>query len=272
MKQENTMKKYKKIIFWKAMVIGVAIVSVSVLVFVLVRTHIMVKRLETQITTLILENSSLREELGRRNRWIEQRIDDVLRLNKEISREKARRILQEIWKRANEYQLTPDLIWAVIRTESCFDPRAVSDKGALGLMQVMPEYHPLPEGWDPFDIDINIAWGCAVLANYVRKMDDYQWALRAYYAGEKGAQWKEAEEYLVMIQKALAQTRGKSVALLYEGRNKNLIWNDEKNLIVILADSISNGGNAIPQRIEDRIRPFVAYTKQRGLGKLIGKK
>ena len=257
-------KGNKKILAWKAMVIVVAIVSVSVLVFVLVRTHIMVKRLETQITTLILENSSLREELGRRNRWIEQRIDDVLRLNKEISREKARRILQEIWKRANEYQLTPDLIWAVIRTESCFDPRAVSDKGALGLMQVMPQYHPLPEGWDPFDIDINIAWGCAVLANYVRKMDDYQWALRAYYAGEKGAQWQEAEEYLVKIQKTLAQTRGKSLALLYERRNQDLIRKDEKDRLVTLHGSISKGGNAMPQRIEDRIRPSLAYTNRNG--------
>jgi hypothetical protein len=264
MKHEHTMKKYKKIIVWKAIVIGVVIVSVSVLVFVLVRTHLMVTRLEAQITTLISENSSLRKELGRRNRWIEQRIEEVLRLNKEISREKARRILQEIWKRANEYQLTPDLIWAVIRTESCFDPRAVSDKGALGLMQVMPEYHPLPEGWNPFNIEINIAWGCAVLANYVRKMDDYQWALRAYYAGEEGAQCKEAEEYLVKIQKALVQIQEKSVALLYEGRNQDLIRKDEKDRIVTLHGSISKGGNARPQRIEDRIRSSIAYTKRKG--------
>ena len=217
-------KGNKKILFWKAMVIGIVIVSVSVLVLVLVRTHLTVTRLETKISTLLLENSSLREELGRRNYWIEQRLDEVTEQNEEISIEKARHILQEVWKRANEYKLSPDLILAVIRTESCFNPHAVSDKGALGLMQVMPQYHPLPEGWDPFNIATNIAWGCAVLANYMRKMNDYQWAVRAYYAGEGGAQWQEAKEYLDKIQKALAQTQKKSREPVYVTQNQDLLW------------------------------------------------
>jgi soluble lytic murein transglycosylase-like protein len=72
-------------------------------------------------------------------------------------------------------------------------------------MQVMPRYHPLPAGWDPFNIETNIAWGCAVLADYQKAMGDISLAVRAYYAGEKGAQWKDAEEYLAKVMVTLDQ-------------------------------------------------------------------
>ena len=205
---------------WKAIVIGVVMISAIAILSVLLRTHLTVTRLEATIATLKWENSSLKEELGHRDHWIEQRMEEVTRLNKKISRMKARRILREIWKRAKEYTLSPDLIMAVIRIESSFDPQAVSDKGALGLMQVMPQYHPLPEGWDPFSIETNIAWGCAVLANYMRKTDDHRWAVRAYYAGEGGAQWEDAKEYLRKIERAFAQIQRNSGEPLYVRKNQ----------------------------------------------------
>ncbi|MFI4988584.1 MAG: lytic transglycosylase domain-containing protein [Alphaproteobacteria bacterium] len=85
------------------------------------------------------------------------------------------------------------LVLSVIRQESAFDPRAVSQAGALGLMQVMPgtarrtagglglHYTPTLLTQDP---DYNIRLGCAVLA---KLLDDfggnYVLALAAYNAG-----------------------------------------------------------------------------------------
>ena len=44
-----------------------------------------------------------------------------------------------VWKPAGGYKLDPSLIHAVIRAESGFDPAARSSRGALGLMQVLPD-------------------------------------------------------------------------------------------------------------------------------------
>ncbi len=43
-----------------------------------------------------------------------------------------------IYSAARRYELNPELIAAVVRAESAFDPRAVSTKGAVGLLQLMP--------------------------------------------------------------------------------------------------------------------------------------
>jgi soluble lytic murein transglycosylase-like protein len=179
---------------WKVLIIAI-LLGVGLLL-VSIRSYIVVRGLEAQAASLAYENGQLKEELGYRDQWVEEKLGVVRQLNKEISVEDGQRILKEIWKEAHEYSLSPDLVLAMVCIESAFDSKAVSTKGALGLMQVMPRYHPLPAGWDPFNIETNIAWGCTVLANYERKMGDINGAIRAYYAGEKGAQWKEAEEYL----------------------------------------------------------------------------
>ena len=71
------------------------------------------------------------------------------------------------------YGLSGELIWRVIRAESAGDPRAVSSKGAMGLMQLMPATwrelrRRLRLGVDPFDPHDNILAGAA----YLRQMLD----------------------------------------------------------------------------------------------------
>lgn len=62
----------------------------------------------------------------------------ILRLSDEISTADARKLAKLIGEECENYELDPFLILAMIQVESRFDPIAVSNKGAIGLMQVMP--------------------------------------------------------------------------------------------------------------------------------------
>ena len=52
---------------------------------------------------------------------------------------KAKRYKEDVLKRANRFNLSPSLIYAVIHTESCFNPMARSYIPAFGLMQIVPQ-------------------------------------------------------------------------------------------------------------------------------------
>lgn len=77
------------------------------------------------------------------------------------------------------------LVNAVIKTESGFNPLAVSDKGAMGLMQLMPVVMKTFGVTDPFNIHENISGGVSYLKTLLEKYNwDYKKALAAYNAGE----------------------------------------------------------------------------------------
>ena len=59
----------------------------------------------------------------------------------------------------SHYHVPPDFIAALIDVESRWNPHAVSDKGALGLMQLMPETARRFGAFHPFDVEENIAAG-----------------------------------------------------------------------------------------------------------------
>ena len=93
---------------------------------------------------------------------------------------------REIAEASARYAVPERLIWAVIRVESGFDHRAVSRKGARGLMQLMPETAAMLGVRDPFDPRQNIHAGTAHLrAMMERFRHDVRLAVAAYNAGEK---------------------------------------------------------------------------------------
>ena len=86
---------------------------------------------------------------------------------------------------AAQYGLDPALLRAVIKVESNFNSEAVSSKGAVGLMQLMPLTAAALHVLDPFDPKDNIHAGAALLRRLLNRFDgDLSLALAAYHVGE----------------------------------------------------------------------------------------
>jgi soluble lytic murein transglycosylase-like protein len=80
--------------------------------------------------------------------------------------------------------LSSSLLKALIHVESYFNPRAVSKKGAMGLMQIMPENLSLLNIEDPFDPWENVMGGAAYLRAMLERFSgQLPLALAAYNAG-----------------------------------------------------------------------------------------
>jgi len=108
---------------------------------------------------------------------------------------------------AQEFQLDPNLIKSIIATESAFNPKAVSRKGARGLMQLMPATAARHGVQDPFDPVQNIRGGMKHMRLMLDMFDnDLSLSLAAYNAGEnlvqrvgRIPQIKETHDYVKTI-------------------------------------------------------------------------
>jgi soluble lytic murein transglycosylase-like protein len=87
------------------------------------------------------------------------------------------------------YRLDPDLVNSVIRAESGFNVRAVSPKGAQGLMQLMPQTASQLGVRNAFDPQANVEGGTRYLRELLERYDfDLIKALAAYNAGPERVQ------------------------------------------------------------------------------------
>lgn len=93
--------------------------------------------------------------------------------------------MDDIFNRASEkYQVPVNLLKAVAKTESNFDPNAVSHCGAVGVMQLMPSTAAGLGVTDPKDPEQNIMGGAKYLSQMLDRYDgDIKLCLAAYNAG-----------------------------------------------------------------------------------------
>lgn len=112
---------------------------------------------------------------------------------------------------ARRHGLDAALVRAVIAVESCGNPRAVSKKGAIGLMQLMPKTAMDYGCTDPRDPEANLDAGCRHLARLMGKLGDLELAIAAYNAGEGAVEraggipkYRETQAYVKDVVRRLA--------------------------------------------------------------------
>lgn len=133
---------------------------------------------------------------------------------------------------AEQYNIPPHVVYAVIKTESDFDSAAVSKKGAVGLMQFMPStfswitdemlFEHLADGMR-YDPETSVRYGAWLLSHLYKRYGNWQVALAAYNAGIgnvdkwlddpqyadgagglKSIPFKETRNYVKKVTKAMA--------------------------------------------------------------------
>jgi soluble lytic murein transglycosylase-like protein len=102
------------------------------------------------------------------------------------------------------FNINSNLIFAIIHTESNFNPLAVSNKGAQGLMQIMPETFQELKGENPFDSSDNIRCGVKYFYRLLSSYKNIRLALAAYNAGPGSVKnvipnFKETKSYVKKV-------------------------------------------------------------------------
>jgi soluble lytic murein transglycosylase-like protein len=148
----------------------------------------------------VLNNSSL----------IDSQVSKIKQPAPVMSDSKSHNIENVINEASEKYKVNPDLIRSVIRAESNFDPDATSSKGAMGLMQLMPETAKDLGVKKPYDISENVMGGTnylkTLLERYEGKTD---LALAAYNWGMGNLERnpdklpRETRDYIAKINKFL---------------------------------------------------------------------
>lgn len=114
---------------------------------------------------------------------------------------------ESIREHASKNGLSPDLVRAVIQVESAFNPNAVSAKGAMGLMQLMPATATEYGVRDPFHPEQNIGAGTAYLKRLLGRYNNkIELALAAYNAGPGNVEkygdvppFRETQDYVKRV-------------------------------------------------------------------------
>jgi hypothetical protein len=157
------------------------------------RTHSVTQEAEAwgnKTVALKTETEGLKTEISNLRQYLaSSSSEDVIYLKTtilkpDIDPELARLIARNVHRYAQLYGRDSNLVLAMIAVESRFNPNAISPMGAVGLMQVMPQWKKvLGVTGDLADPETSIKYGLQILGFYSEMYKDLEMALTAYNRG-----------------------------------------------------------------------------------------
>jgi soluble lytic murein transglycosylase-like protein len=142
---------------------------------------------------------------------------------------------------ATRHNLDPNLVRAVVKVESDFNPNAVSRKGAMGLMQLMPSTARQLKVTNPFDPEQNVDAGVRHLKSLLRSYGgNVKLTLAAYNAGEKAVarnagvpRIRETREYVKRITDLYYNSSQPGGQILTPSHEPVRVQRDERGILYI---------------------------------------
>jgi soluble lytic murein transglycosylase-like protein len=123
----------------------------------------------------------------------------------EVRAANRRRLAESIVSSALKHNLSPRLIASIMIVESRGNPFAISDKNAVGIMQIhLPTWGQTAdrEGINLFKVEDNIDFGARILKTYVRQFGVWQGVKRYNgFIAKNPTSVQSAEEYVTKVQR-----------------------------------------------------------------------
>jgi len=144
------------------------------------------------ILSFHFSNSSSGFNFDQRGQTIQEILEVLERQPTDMARVTKEQLAETIYEEANRYHHDPKFILALIACESSFQNWSISERGAKGLMQIMPYVaeslaHELGIEWNGdrtlFNPYLNIKMGSYYLSQLIEEFNDLRLALAAYNYG-----------------------------------------------------------------------------------------